>query len=479
MPRLPRGSSGAIWGQEGAIFRWRSALGNSISSTAYQHAQTSREAEWNHPGPKLTSLKPKDLVGCPSVLGENIACAQVSTNPLEVQSPGLVAPNARERPLPISPLMNPAFLAAKAKYKSRKGLPTTGDPGSLHARLAKNPYALALATPIRKCRNTNALLPTFFLQDFNMMAHPETGEAWYMPISLAKSTSQHTNQVKPASLDQPPGATSRASDVEGTESADQKTKAKSKKIGYNIYTMSSRLAIDQMQSNMNTLMFIPQRYGRLTVARSIAAGAGWRQDMGTFIRDLWRRRISEDLAHVSNLGNGYMVNCDNWEFAKLTTQIGAILWIGSPEGGATPSPPQWATLDIPHGHKRYGETRKVPVYNLPALLGEETLASLKSPGLLGEGQNSAVLKGNIVVVKDKKATLKLRMKLWSFQGYMAVPDQRQVLDDAEEEEDDDEDDDEEDEDNLKLNVDEVDELLRVGKSTEEDKNRRAQPRNRA
>jgi hypothetical protein len=60
-----------------------------------------------------------------------------------------------------------------------------------------------------------------------------------------------------------------------------------------------------------------------------------------------------------------------------------------------------------------------------------------------------------------------------------VPDQRQVLDDAEEEEDDDEDDDEEDEDNLKLNVDEVDELLRVGKSTEEDKNRRAQPRNRA
>ncbi len=44
--------------------------------------------------------------------------------------------------------------------------------------------AKALATPVRMCALTKTRLPSFFLQDFNLVAHPETDAPWLIPSSL-------------------------------------------------------------------------------------------------------------------------------------------------------------------------------------------------------------------------------------------------------------------------------------------------------
>jgi hypothetical protein len=322
------------------------------------------------------------------------------------------------RPLPISPLMDPAFFAARAKYTARKSPPTKGDAGSFHARLAKNPYALALATPIRRCQLSEAMLPTFFLQDYNIMAHPESGEPWYMPTSLTKfEPGNKRPRLGHGSTHENFNETSFESMELGDTKEDEEM---GNKVGYNVYTISSMRELNKLhQTKFKAHTLIPNRLRRINSAMNVASIAVWRQDMGVFLHTLWQRRISEHLTYLKGLKKGYVVDCEDWEDAKRKTQVGAFLWIGTAEGNdnAMKPPQQWATIDIPYGHRVFRETRKVPVYNMQTLLGEEPLAELKIRG---------ILKGKIVVVKDKKVTLNLRMKLWKFQGFLAVPEQEKI-----------------------------------------------------
>ncbi|TPX08710.1 uncharacterized protein E0L32_009772, partial [Thyridium curvatum] len=96
-------------------------------------------------------------------------------------------PPAMTRPsLPLSPVTNDEI--AKARYKYRHPTPNHAkedgafDPLlNLHRLLKRNPYAYALASPVRHCPVTNTTLPVFFHQQFKLVAHTETGEPWWMP----------------------------------------------------------------------------------------------------------------------------------------------------------------------------------------------------------------------------------------------------------------------------------------------------------
>src|SRR5436305_8755261 len=60
--------------------------------------------------------------------------------------------------------------------------------------------AQALATPIRQCSAHMTSFPSFFLQDFELMSHPTTGQIYRMPRSLASRHKYQSSKDKDPSL---------------------------------------------------------------------------------------------------------------------------------------------------------------------------------------------------------------------------------------------------------------------------------------
>ncbi|KAH8777167.1 hypothetical protein F5882DRAFT_408358 [Hyaloscypha sp. PMI_1271] len=372
-------------------------------------------------------------------------------------------------PLPTSPLMDPDVIAAKEKYVARKPRPSK-NPELLQQILGKNPYARALATPLRRCALTCNALPSFFLQDFNLMAHPETGNPWYVPRSLAKYKGPTVSE-KEIDADLEP----KEEKVQ-TSQTQQISAESTAVLGYSVYTIASQHTIRAMQdprgygrkqtkrmkdlarrrgmimpSDVPPARFIPDRYRQSRDAGTFLSTARWRSDMHEFVLNLMRRRILEDLVRVTNSKRGYVVGCSGWEDALAKPQVGAFLWTGGDgeldEGQNIP--PEFATLDVPAGRKEESRTRKVPVHNLRRFLGKDKLAELR------EKLPSGIFEREVVVLRRKQYVVDLEMQLWKMQGYLAEyrelyrdleEPQMQGLDGESEEDDDDEDDAEDEED---------------------------------
>lgn len=139
----------------------------------------------------------------------------------------------------------------------------------------------------------------------------------------------------------------------------------------------------------------------------------WREDMGSLVLELMRRRIVEELIYYAQLSedaarNAYVVRCDTWEDVKdpqYNGHRGCVLWFGEGQGGPGPR----AIMDIPD--VRFG--RKIPVHNMQALLGPEHIARLK--------EEAGVLREGFLFMLVRKRTMELQLKLWKLQGYLAHP----------------------------------------------------------
>jgi hypothetical protein len=59
--------------------------------------------------------------------------------------------------------------------------------------------------------------------------------------------------------------------------------------------------------------------------------------------------------------------------------------------------------------------RKVPVHNLDMLLGQDHLQKLR--------EKSSIFNGELVIVRHKKLTIDIQLRLWKLQGYMAEHEQ--------------------------------------------------------
>jgi hypothetical protein len=340
----------------------------------------------------------------------------------------------QRRPLPISPLMDPAAIAAKQKHHAPKA-PPSKNPEPFQQILAKNPYALALATPLRRCQLTYVGLPSFFLQDFNLMAHPETGDPWYVPRSL---TNKHMPAPprKPTDLDL--GAEMEL-DLESKDEtqldgqAEKIGREPGPDIGFTVYTLSSQLAIRALMEKDGYatksrprralrqakhmgipqsahVQLVPDRYRRAKIASKVVSKAAWRTDMHEFVLELLRRRTVEDLVRVIRLKRGYIVGCSGWDDAKAKPQVGAFLWTGGNGDMEMDVPHEFATLDV---STQVDKTRKVPVHNLRALLGREKLAELR------EKLPSGIFQKEVLILRHKRVTVELEMRLWKLQGYLA------------------------------------------------------------
>ncbi|KAG9240408.1 hypothetical protein BJ878DRAFT_430363 [Calycina marina] len=295
--------------------------------------------------------------------------------------------------------MDNDVIEAKNQWHAPKARPSKA-PTDFQIQLAKSPYAQMLATPVRQCQGTRARLPSYFMQAFTIMAHPETKQPWRVPLDLTK---KH----------QPAQETSEASDAKAPN-----LPLPVGAIGY----VNSRQKL--MEALVNSSSGYGERWkssyaeimGKYHSTRRIIQATQWRSDMDTHILELHRRRLVEHLQYTTQLRRGYISRSATWEDSTLAKrQAGGIIWTGPRSGGfanfdddnATDQivVPEFSTLEI-------GKTGKqVPVFNLRRMLGKEHLSKLRlaCPSFGGE----------IMIIKDKRMTVDLRKRLWKLEGYIA------------------------------------------------------------
>ncbi|KAK1770703.1 hypothetical protein QBC33DRAFT_512439 [Phialemonium atrogriseum] len=316
--------------------------------------------------------------------------------------------------------MDPSFHEARTRFSNPKAPESpTQQKTKFQRKLERNPYAQALASPIRHCSVTGVVLPRYFLQDFNLVTHPETGQPWWISPSLTsdekpRTPAEQTSELREDSPVRP----------QESETGTQAPKGK-KPAGPTGYVLSRQQLLKEFQEGSRFLYSKahqkrllrqnnPHRVG------SVLKRAVWREDMDSFLLELMRRRIVEGLLYFSELcereDRKYLIRCGSWEEIKSHDHRGCVLWLGQDTSApqvdrsdqqAQTGPGQLATLDIEGG--RFGG--KLAVHNLRNLLGEDHLARLK--------ESSNVLREGNLFLLGRRRTVELQLKLWKLEGYVA------------------------------------------------------------
>ncbi|KAL2268498.1 hypothetical protein VTJ83DRAFT_3344 [Remersonia thermophila] len=350
--------------------------------------------------------------------------------------------------LPISPLMDPAFYKARMKYTKTKPAKPEHKLTKFQRHLRRNPYALALAEPVRRCPITETALPKFFLQSFNLMAHPETGEPWFVPTGLESKVPDAAAEPPPDAADGPDQSTPEAeaispvpsesvateTDKDGAAQAAEPAGGSSHpptkqnpnnkpRIGPSAYVLSYQPLFQEFERHERSPY--KKGYKRLgwmsdhghNKLGSVLNKAQWRADMDAILLELMRRRVVEGLAHFARLveeeGREYVVRCEKWEDVFGLKHRGCLLYLGPAEEGQAEdyAPPRLSKMEIPGA--RYGKV--IAVHNLRRVLGEEHLGRLR--------EQSKLFREGSLFLLGRQATVKLQMVLWKLQGY--IPEEKQ------------------------------------------------------
>ncbi|APA10709.1 hypothetical protein sscle_06g054790 [Sclerotinia sclerotiorum 1980 UF-70] len=304
----------------------------------------------------------------------------------------------KQRELPLSPLMDPLFHEARNRHSAPKPQPSKEERTPFQEQLAKNPYALALATPVRQCSATQISLPSFFLQDFTLMSHPTTSDPWHVPRSL----SSHSSSLK--------------------SSSSEESSVYNPSLGSTTYVAMRQPLFQSFFKKGSGYTGIYKKFG-IVNARSVARKhvtlqALWRSDMDTFLLELMRRRTVELLEYLCSRDNRYIHKCETWERVEYSEQVGCVLWMGQKvvSGEGQQAEEQEYEQETPPGEfetKRIGPggRKVVPVFNLRTMMGKDWIQKMREGNRIFENQ--------ILVVKHKNATKEVQMRLWKLQGYLA------------------------------------------------------------
>ncbi|KAI1501057.1 hypothetical protein F5X99DRAFT_211857 [Biscogniauxia marginata] len=328
--------------------------------------------------------------------------------------------------LPLSPIMDPSYWEATRRHQTPKAKP--GRPqNSVERQLQANAFAKALATPLRHCAATRIRLPNFFLQDFSLMSHPETGRPWWVPRSLAlkkppaaaaaeeADTSGIEQDLEETELSQTEDATEglRAEDATAATSSDD---GYGKPYGPSAYVLARQDLISSFVVKKSGYENQAKKLfgGSSSRYKPLAAKAVWREDMDVFILSLMRQDIIDDLVYFSKYctekDRYYITKCYGWDDIKHKHR-GALMWFGEPgqatkldSAGVQPGP--FATFDVTDEIS----TISLVVHNMPMLLGAEAAEKVK--------EDAAVLRDGDIFMLAGRRTTDLRLKLWRLQGYL-------------------------------------------------------------
>ncbi|KAF5663211.1 hypothetical protein FHETE_7591 [Fusarium heterosporum] len=361
--------------------------------------------------------------------------------------------------LPISPMMDPNWISKRRRHE--KAVPSKIS-GVFRKKLSNNPYAQALMTPMRWCKNTNTILPRYFLQDFELVEHPDPKQTnpWFAPGPLSfesvmpwHSNDDHEHGSK-VGRDQtadsgkqpqetPKKHTSTTLEVDAQAESIEKASAilegerepeveaaaagqARKEDEVTIYEVNGERRLRRAPhvsyalARKSVINMIGRRKAyqsrmsfRMGMASLRPPGQKiFRPDMGDVLLKMLRRQAVDALiARSDRQGKQpekFISAVKSWEEAK-THGGGCILYIPKEDMEDINS---YATLDVENVN--YGN--KIAVHDLIYLLGEEEVNRLK--------MESNLFKEHEILVLENYRSLSMRtlhMLLWRLQGYLAVP----------------------------------------------------------
>ncbi|TGJ81275.1 hypothetical protein E0Z10_g7489 [Xylaria hypoxylon] len=317
--------------------------------------------------------------------------------------------------------MDPSYWEATTRHqapKSKKSKATN----SVERQFRKNPFAKALATPIRQCTASKTRLPAFFLQDFNLIAHPETGHPWWVPRSLAWDEPVESQQAnvasdEPANIEIGRGESDVPEETPGIEPPAAIQSKNAKPYGPSAYVLARKDLISAFGIEGSGYAQQPKRLfgGSSSHYTRFAGKAVWRADMTSVILDRMRQEIAKDLIYLSRLcaedSRHYIVKCHGWDDVQYKHQ-GAVLWFGGTSKLDEATKPEvkpgpFATYDISND----STTTSVAVHNIPMLLGNKNTAEVREKSV-------ALADGSLFMLAGRR-TSNLQLKLWRLQGYLA------------------------------------------------------------
>ena len=261
------------------------------------------------------------------------------------------------------------------------------------------------------CGITKTYLPRFFLQDFEIVNHPEKDELWMAPGAEAIDKVQPTYKG---------GQVEAEDEASGTvEADDAATRSGRGPAPVRFYVLGRKEILDPIDEQ-------PSRRAVILGARSGTAydanmrRAEWKKDTGALWLDVMRRTVCETLItrakrNTENQCSRFMAPIARFEDVAKEGSRESILWLPevaptSDDPASTSSGPEYTTYDIDGANY----CKKVPVYNLHQLLGSAEVARLKSgaPKIFGQHE--------LVVLKrfGSHSMIKLHQLLWRLQGYL-------------------------------------------------------------
>lgn len=359
--------------------------------------------------------------------------------------------------LPISPMFDPNWIRAKRRVTKAKPQSPTG---RFRRKLIQNPFgesfldgsstigsqrmvlelhkkkgrscgldkrstvvltgnlARALASPIRLCPLTRAVLPRQFLLDFEVVNHPETGEFWWAPGAQA------VEKVKPKFR--------QAVTVED-EKKEIDSVVKTQRAPIIAYALNKKSVLDKLsESKKTSVRLLGARDG--TAHSQGARLAFLRPDMSDVVLKMLRQEAVDaliarctrtDIA-AGSLNESVQV-VSGWDEVKLVKRRGCILLLrehaGGVEDGAA-SLSEYATFDVDGA--KYDS--KMPVHDLDRLLGAEEVARLRAgaPAVFGKDahqhqphQEQKTVQLYVLKIWPKPSMVNLHQLLWRLQGYLA------------------------------------------------------------
>jgi len=385
-------------------------------------------------------IKSEEIVSGTRAIPENYAPpASSKTSGAEKAQSSII------RRMPQSPLTDPKLQAARRRYTEPKPLPRKEALSSFQKKLRKNPYgtsrslgrniystadnaaAQALASSTRQCMLTRARLPSYFLLDFGLQTHPETGAKWHLPRIAADAEADEQDEANEV----PREEEHHIDEPAVVKSTREKTATPS--LPSRQLSGAHLLSSHQTMSYMSSLR--PARYRTMIPVRwkedsAITLGEiVWREDMADFVLGILRKRVVQDLKYLASRP-GFVVACKSWRNVQRNTQVGAVLWVGEQaagdesedksenirmdadastthDKGEVQAPPKYA-MYLYRGHH-------IPIYNLTTILGSAKVSSLRE-------SNPAHYGRKIAVIKQKNSTLRLQLELWRLLGYCANGD---------------------------------------------------------
>lgn len=192
-------------------------------------------------------------------------------------------------------------------------------------------------------------------------------------------------------------------------------------LGGTAYVLASQALLSGFTKDRNPYKNGHKRLFKMTSATRLTSslgGAIWREDMSTWVAELMRRRIVENLLDLSALcevaGRAYLTPCNSVGDLKALHHRGCGLFVGA-GGQATADaeqariPPESRMSVLPVEGAKYDAV--LILYNLDLLLGSGHVAELR--------RRSALFADGSLFLLGRKRSLELQGRLWKLQGYLA------------------------------------------------------------